>query len=162
MIDKPVSQQSEAVDPRVAPVLVGVVYGAAVVAAWGFISLIDNLEMMTRADAGPLLGPAMAAAATVSTIAWLVGAWRRRGARSLVASLGAGASAWLLLLATAGIGYSITRGEASWLLLMPASYALSPFAIAPAVLAVLCVGGASVVWRRSALAKPFDRSRRED
>jgi hypothetical protein len=157
-----VEQQQGMVDPRAAPLLVGVVYGASIIAAWGFTSLILDNDVVTKRDAGPLLGPAMALGATVSTVLWLLGAWRRAGSGAVLASLAAATSAWFVLLVVAGLGYSITKGEFVWLLLLPATYAASPFALVPALLAGATVGAASVVWRRSVMAKSFDRGIDED
>jgi hypothetical protein len=157
-----VEQQQGMVDPRAVPLLVGVVYGATTIAAWGFTSLILDNDVVTKPDAGPLLGPAMALGATASTVFWLVGAWRRAGSGAVLAGLGAATSAWFTLLVVAGLGYSITKGEFIWLLLLPATYAASPFALVPGLLAGVTVGVASVVWRRSVRAKSFDRGIDED
>jgi hypothetical protein len=155
-------QQPEVVDPRAAPLLVGVVYGATIVASWGFTSLILDQDVVTKPDAGPLLGPAMALGATVSTVGWLWGAWKRSGGGAIVAGFAAAASAWFALLVIAGLGYGITRGELIWLVLLPFDYAASPFTLVPAAFAGITVGAASAVWGRSARAKSFDRGTGED
>jgi hypothetical protein len=154
--------EPEMVDPRAAPILVGIAYGATIVASWGFTSLLFDQDVVTAPDAGPLLGPSMALGAVVSTMVWLWGAWRRAGAGAIGAGLGAAASAWFALLLVAGVGYTVTRGELIWLLLFPADYAVSPFTLVPAMLAGLTVGLASALWRRSVGAKSFDRGTGED
>jgi hypothetical protein len=156
------SSEPGVVDPRAAPILVGIVYGSALIAAWGFTSLALDEDVVSRTDAGPLLGPSMAAAAIVSTILWLWGAFKRAGRGAILAAAGAAASAWFAIVIVAGVGYSVTRGDASWLLLLPASYAASAFSIAPALLAGATVWLSSWYWRRSLTAKPFDRDMSED
>jgi hypothetical protein len=91
-------------NPALFPVLAAVVYLATVVALWGILSLVLDREVVDYPDAGPLLGPAMVAAATVVTWLALV---RSRASRSpwpwtalaLVLSLAA-----MLLVALIGYG----------------------------------------------------------
>lgn len=91
-------------NPALGPVLAAVVYVATVVALWGILSLALDREVVDYPDAGPLLGPAMVAAAAVITWLALV---RSRASRSpwpwtalaLVLSLAA-----MLLVALIGYG----------------------------------------------------------
>lgn len=91
-------------NPALYPVLAAVVFVATVVALWGILSLVLDREVVDYPDAGPLLGPAMVAVATVVTWLALV---RSRAARSpwpwtalaLVLSL-----AGMLLVALIGYG----------------------------------------------------------
>lgn len=91
-------------NPAMLPALAAVVYVAAVVALWGLLSLLLNREVVDYPDAGPLLGPAMVAAAGVVT--WLA-LLRTRRSRSpwpgtvvaLLLSLAA-----MLLVAVLGYG----------------------------------------------------------
>ncbi|MBX3099267.1 MAG: hypothetical protein KF761_06760 [Salinibacterium sp.] len=56
--------------PLLLPTLVTVVYGATVAALWGVLSLAFDREVIDFLDAGPLLGPAMVAAACLTV--WLL------------------------------------------------------------------------------------------
>ena len=138
-------------------VLVAVTYTALVIGSWGFISLLSDDDVMHYADAGPLLGPSMAVAATLTTWGWVVRV-RKVGA-PVVAAAAAAASAWLAMLLVGAAGYTVTRGALAWLLLFPASYALSAFTLVPAVLAGAHV---AVTGALSARARSFARPRRTD
>lgn len=90
--------------PALPPVLAAVVYIAAVVALWGILSLLLDREVVDYPDAGPLLGPAMAAAAGVVTWVALVRVRRSRSpwpwtVLALLLSLAA-----MLLVALIGYG----------------------------------------------------------
>lgn len=91
-------------NPALLPVLAAVVYIAAVVALWGILSLILDREVVDYPDAGPLLGPAMVAAAAVITWGALFRSRRSRSpwpwtALALLLSLAA-----MLLVALVGYG----------------------------------------------------------
>jgi hypothetical protein len=142
-------------DDRLLPVLMAVTYLAAVIAAWGITSLMTNTDVITEPDAGPLLGPSMAAAATVVTWIWLS---RLRTARSVlgIAALAA-VSTWFAMILVGGIGYSITKGDFTWLLLFGGKYAVSPYVLVPALLSALAVVLSKALTGRSPRAKSFDR-----
>lgn len=114
------------------PVLGTVTYLACVIALFGFVSLGINRDVIDEADAGPLLGPAMVAAACVVTFVALARAvpdalpWR--------GAVAAAASAYVAMLVVGGIGYATTRGELLWVILFIARYAASPFMIGAALL----------------------------
>ncbi len=120
---------------RLLPVLATVVYLAALVALWGLTSLLLDVEVIGQADAGPLLGPAMAAVACVVT--WLAarrrvhGVWLRAGAATV--------SVVAAMLVIGAIGYAVTRGDMAWLILFIGSYAANPFVFGAGVLAGLTV-----------------------
>ena len=120
-------------------VLTTVTYLALVVALFGFVSLILDEDVIRERDAGPLLGPAMVAAACISTFVVLVRMPRR--ASPFRAALAAGASAYIVLLLVGSLGYAASRGEGVWVLLFAARYAGSPFLIGAAVLASAAVVG---------------------
>ena len=138
-------------------VLVAVAYTALVIGSWGFISLLRDDDVIHYADAGPLLGPSMAVAATLTTWGWVVRV-RKVGA-PVVAGVAAAASAWLAMLIVGAAGYTVTKGVLAWLLFFPASYALSAFTLVPAAIAgaIVAVAGAF-----SARARSFARPRRKD
>lgn len=123
-----------ATSPWLLPVLATATYLAAVIAAWGLTSLVLDRDPIDYPDAGPLLGPAIVAAACVVTFACL---WRitRTRARSWV--LAALAGSFVAMLLVGAIGYATTRADAVWLLLAAGHLALSPFVLEAAVLAAL-------------------------
>jgi len=126
-------------DPRLLTVLVSVGYVAAVIAAWGLISLVLDVDVISEKRAGPLLGPSMVLCAAIVVFLSL---WTLRNWRSLVGpALGATASVYLVMLVIGAIGYSYTQRDVTWLVLFTARYATSPFVIAAALL-----GGLSVVF----------------
>ena len=137
---------------RASSVMIAITYGALVIAAWGFTSLVLDAEVMHYSDAGPLLGPAMALAATLVVGGWVVRASRARGV--WVSAVGAAASVWFAMLMVGALGYTITRGSLAWLLLFAGSYATSPFVLVPVIIAAVLVG---VVAALSPRAKPFAR-----
>jgi len=137
---------------RASSVMIAITYGALVIAAWGFTSLALDAEVMQYSDAGPLLGPAMAVAATLVVGGWVMRAGRAGGV--WVTAVGAAASVWFAMLLVGALGYAITRGSLAWLLLFAGSYATSPVVIVPALIAAVVVG---LVAALSLRAKPFAR-----
>ena len=133
-------------NPALAPVLAAVVYGALVVATWGFMSLALDRDVIDYPDAGPLLGPTMAVAASLVTFFAL----RNRSVRAWAAALLAASGSYLAMVAVSGIGYAITRADAAWMLLSGAHAALSPFVAAAAGLSALVVVAFRLVERGSA------------
>jgi hypothetical protein len=139
-------------NPHLLPILVAVTYLAAVIAFWGIASLLLDVEVIAEPDAGALLGPAMAAAATVVT--WL--AVRSRPRTLLVRAVGAAAFVFVAMLVVGAVAYSVVRGNLAWLLFFPAGHATSPFVLGAAVLSALAV---VVTWLlRAGGPKPFDRT----
>lgn len=121
-------------NPALLPVLAAVVVVAAIVAGWGVLSLVLDRDVIDYPDAGPLLGPAMALTAGVVT--WLV-LWRRPARVAGVAIAGFGT--YLAVISVGAIGYAMTQGDVTWMLLAAAHFALSPFVVAAAVLSALAV-----------------------
>lgn len=113
------------------PVLATVTYLAAVIALWGGLSLLLDRDPVDYRDAGPLLGPAMVAAACAVT--W-VALWRITHTRAWAWVLVALAGSLVAMLLVGAAGYAITRSDAAWLLLAAGHFALSPFVLAAAVL----------------------------
>jgi hypothetical protein len=120
-------------NPALLPVLVAGTYLASVVALWGFLSLFLNREVIDYPDAGPLLGPAMVAAAT--TVTWIVG-WK---AHSWLSVVGAFVGSLAAMLLVGAVGYTLTKGDLSWMLQTSAHFALSPFVLGAAALSCLAI-----------------------
>lgn len=118
--------------PALIPALAAVTYVAAVVALWGLLSLALDLDPVDYRDAGPLLGPAMVAVATVVTWASL---WRIPRTTAWSRALAAAALSFVAMLLVGAAGYAFTRGDAAWLLLAAGHFALSPFVPSAAALA---------------------------
>ena len=131
---------------RASSVMIAITYGALVIAAWGFTSLALDAEVMQYSDAGPLLGPAMAVAATL-----VVGGWVRAGRAGgvWISAVGAAASVWFAMLLVGALGYAITRGSLAWLLLFAGGYATSPFVLVPAIIAGTLVGAVAALSPRA-------------
>ena len=140
---------------RASSVMIAITYGALVIAAWGFTSLVRDEDVMHYSDAGPLLGPAMALAATLVVGGWVARAGRVGGVG--VSAVGAAASVWFAMLLVGALGYTLTRGSLAWLLLFAGSYAASPVILVPAIIAGVLVGVVAALARRSLQAKPFAR-----
>lgn len=134
-------------DAALLPILAAVTYLAGVIGLWGVVSLVLDRDVIDYADAGPLLGPIMAAGASVVT--WLV-SWRSRSwvavPVALVASFGA-----LVLLGT--FGYTLIRADLSWLVGASVHFAISPFMLGAGALSAAIV--AAVLRIRSAGSRPI-------
>ena len=133
-------------------VMTTITYGALLICAWGFTSLVRDEDVVAYSDAGPLLGPAMALAATLT-----VGGWIRRAGRLggvALSAVGAAASSWFALLLVGALGYTLTRGSLAWLLLFASDYATSAFTLVPAGLAAVLVGVVAALAERTRLHGP--------
>jgi hypothetical protein len=118
-------------NPALLPILATATYLAALVALWGATSLMLDRDVVDYPDAGPLLGPAMAAAGCAVT--WACLWWIARGGPwSLAAAALAGTFGAMVIVGAAG--YALTRGSLSWLILAAGNLALSPFVVGGAVL----------------------------
>ena len=115
-------------NPALLPLLATVVYLAAVVAVWGVLSLLLDREVVDYPDAGPLLGPAMAAAAGLATWVALVRTRRSRSPWLGTALAVLGALAGMLVVAA--VGYAPVAAP---------HFALSPFVLAAAALSGITV-----------------------
>jgi hypothetical protein len=117
----------------VLPVLAAVTYLACVIAAWGILSLLLDRDVIDYADAGPLLGPAIALAAGVIT--WIV-TWRSRTVLAPVIAL---FSSYLAMIVVGAVGYTLTSGLIARMPEVAAHFAISPFVAAAALLSPLVV-----------------------
>lgn len=131
-------------DPALLPVLGAITFVAAVIAYWGFLSLLTDQDVIGYSDAGPLLGPVMVLAAGVVT--WLA-IWRLRGWTSAGVALVGSLAAMVLIGA---VGYTATRGELTWLLLASAEFVTSPFLLGAAALSALVTFGTGALRGRRA------------
>ncbi len=132
--------------------MITITYGALLICAWGFTSLVRDEDVVAYSDAGPLLGPAMALAATLA-----VGGWIRRASRSggvWLSAVGAAASSWFTLVGVGALGYTLTRGSPTWLLLFAGDYATSAFTLVPAAIAGVLVGVVAALAERTRLHGP--------
>lgn len=121
-------------------------YLAALIALWGILSVIVDRDVVDYPDAGPLLGPAMATAACLVTFALV----RRATIAPRPWQLVVGAAVWTpaAMLLVAAIGYSVTRGDFSWMPAVAVHFALAPFVPGAAVLSSLVVAASRAVARR--------------
>jgi hypothetical protein len=109
-------------------VLATVVYIAAVVALWGVMSLLLDREVVDYPDAGPLLGPGMAASAAVVT--WLTLLRTRRSRSPWPGAVAAVLLAAAAMLVVATLGYGpVAAGH----------FAISPFVLGAAALSGITV-----------------------
>jgi hypothetical protein len=135
-------------NPALLPVFAAVTYLAALVAVWGSLSLALDADVIGYADAGPLLGPAMAVVASIVTWAWVVRTsrvdWIVRGA------LIAGGVAYCAVVLTGAIGYGLARASIAWMPVAAGHFALSPFVVVVAPLTALTVIVASALARGAA------------
>lgn len=128
---------------RLFAVLGAVLWAALVVAAFGFLSLLLDVEVIADAAAGPLLAPAMILAAGV-VLALLLIRVQTAGQGPGPNFVGASAATWIVLLLVGGVGYTLVAADPAQLLFFPLRYCLSPFIVAAALLAGAVALG--VLW----------------
>ena len=116
-------------NPALLPTLASGVYLASVVGLWGILSLVLDREVVDYPDAGPLLGPAMAAAAAVVT--WLALLRTRRSRSPWPGAVAALILATASMLAVAVVGYG--------------PVAVPHFAISPFILGAAALSGVTVL-----------------
>ena len=146
MIEAP----SELPPPR-NPALVRVVataaYLAAIIALWGFGSLLLGRDSAGQPGVGPLLVPAMALAACVDNLLSLARSGRMaRWVRALASAVLAHAG--MLLCVAAWYPLNVSSSDWSWFLLALFVYAINPFVIAAALLSGVTVLLAAAFTRR--------------
>lgn len=130
-------------NPALLPILATVTYLAALIALWGVLSLLLDRDPVDYRDAGPLLGPAMAAAACVVTWASL---WRITRTRAWSWALASLAGSFVAMLIVGAAGYAFTRSDVAWLLLAAGHFALGPFVPAAALLSGATVAVIRLFW----------------
>jgi hypothetical protein len=120
--------------------MTSVLFIALVIAVTGFEALLADVEAIPQPDASPYLGPTMVVAA--AAVVFLATAAGIREGNPGVTGL------------VAAIGYSMTRGDGTELLVFPAGSALSPFVVGSVVVALLCVVGGVSAARYQARQRP--------
>ncbi|MBG6056981.1 fatty acid desaturase [Cryobacterium sp. MP_M5] len=125
----------------VVAVFAAVLYAALIVAAFGMISLATNLDVISEPDAGPLVGPSMAAVAVLLVfVLMLTLGVATRPDRQRVAvgySFAAGIAAFGIFIVTGAILYAAGDGQPFHVLTFSAAMLLSPFSLATGILAVV-------------------------
>lgn len=117
--------------------LVSIGYLACVIALWGMASLLTDTDPIAETDAGPLLGPAMAASSFLVTA---IALWTLRRRTSLAGpAVAAAASAYVVMLVVGAVGYTFGTGELVQLVLFPARHALSVYVLGTGALAGIAV-----------------------
>ena len=118
-----------------------VLYAAVVVAAFGMISLITNLDVIADRSAGLLVGPTMAAAAIVLVFVMLLllGVKTPPDKQRVVVgfAVATGIAAYGLFIVTGAILVAAGNGDPFAVLIFSASMLASPFAISVGVLAFI-------------------------
>ena len=143
--------------PLMLPVFATVTYLAALIATWGFTSLLLDVDVVTDPDASRLIGPAMAGAATV--VVFLAVRRVAERASPWVAAAGASTGAYIGIIATAGIGRFLDAADAATGIVFAGTFAASPFALLPALLAGVTV---IVTWALRPQRRAFDRVPQRD
>ncbi|MCX7523194.1 DUF6121 family protein [Microbacterium sp. STN6] len=122
-------------------IFAAVLYVALVIAAFGFISLAANVDVIGERDAGVVVGPVMVATSAVVVLVSLISIGVRippeRQRISIGGSVGVGIAA---LIGYVGIGsavYAAGRGDPIAFVLFAARNLISPFALGAAALAAI-------------------------
>jgi signal transduction histidine kinase len=123
-------------DPRIIAVFGVIAWIAAVVATFGLLSLILDVDVISQAQAGPLLGPVMVVAGAVVLGLLLVRVQTARQGPG-ISFVGATAAVYITMLFVGGIVYTAITADLLQLLFFPFGYSASPFIVAAAVLAGL-------------------------
>ena len=122
--------------------MVTVLYFAVLVAVDGFISLITDREVITQADAGPLVGIAMSSVALLIMFASLLGGLKPMPGRRKLPVGRAISTALLIYLVAPAAGavvYSFGQPQLASAIPFFLGYLLSSFVVAAAAIAVVPV-----------------------
>lgn len=122
--------------------MVTVLYGAILVAVYGFISLIFDQDVISEPDAGPLIGPIMAVVALAIVFSSVLGGQRPEPGRPRIPvarALGTATSVYLLGPMFGSVVYAFGQNELLTAVLFFAHYLASPFVIASAVVALVAI-----------------------
>lgn len=120
--------------------MVTVLYGAILLALDGILSLLADRDVISEADAGPLVGPIMAVVALAIVFVSVLGGLRPTSGRPAIPVARAITTAVLVYLVGPLAGAIVyTAGQDQLLagLLFFARYLASPFVIASALLALV-------------------------
>ncbi|HEV7848563.1 MAG TPA: DUF6121 family protein [Mycetocola sp.] len=136
--------------PYTLAIFATVLYFALVVCAFGFVSLLTDTDVVSQADAGPLVGPIATGSAVVAVLLYLLGIGRRYERdlhEAVAASIGdpvrlplgravlVGIVSYVVYVFAGAFAYSIVTAEIFSIVLFAAGSALSGFAIAVGTLA---------------------------
>jgi hypothetical protein len=124
--------------------MVTVLYGAILVAVYGFISLLADQDVITEPDAGPLIGPIMAVVVLTIMFFSVLGGLRPAPGRArlrvpVARAVGTATSAYLLGPMIGSIVYAFGQNQLLTAVLFFAHYLASPFVIASAVVALVLI-----------------------
>jgi hypothetical protein len=101
---------------------------ALVVAAFGFVSLLTDAEVIPSAAAGPLVGP-LAIGASVAVLLLHLARALRTPERMLAPTLLAGLYTWLAAVVVADVGYAFATGAVLGSLIFGLSFGVGPFGL---------------------------------
>lgn len=139
---------SEAPRPRSNPALASTFATAAflagLVALWGITSLVLDRDVVDLEDAGPLVGPAMAA--TACAVVFLA-SLRARVTPPALLALWSGALAYLASIVVGGIGYSLVKDSSREFVSTVVHFGIGPFMVGAAILAAVVVGATAWLIR---------------
>lgn len=122
---------------------------AAVVCAWGFVSLLTDAEVIAAPDAGRLVGPA-AVGASVGAVLLTLARTLRRPERQWASVLFPALWSWVALVVVAAIGYAVATGTVLAALIFGVGLGIGWFGLLiPAVAAVVGSLAALVARGRS-------------
>ncbi|WP_448810963.1 DUF6121 family protein [Agromyces bauzanensis] len=121
-------------------------YLAFVVAAYGFVSLLTDAEVIPSADAGRLVGPAIVGAAVLALLLYL-GRALRHPERLLAPTLLAALWTWLAAIVVAIVGYAIATGTVLASLIFGLAFGVGWFGLLIPVFAALVAWLALLVAR---------------
>jgi hypothetical protein len=138
-------------NPAVAPTFATAGFLAALIALWGFTSLILDRDVIDYQDAGPLVGPAMAVAACAVVFLLCLRAQRTQPA---LLGLLSGVIAYLFALLVGGVAYSLRLDSFSLIWPAVVHFGISPFFVGCGILAGLVVGASAWLVRPRYSSEP--------
>lgn len=122
---------------------------AAVVCAWGFVSLLTDAEVIAAPDAGRLVGPA-AVGASVGAVLLTLARTLQRPERLWPSVLFPAIWSWVALVLVAAVGYALATGTALAALIFGVGLGIGWFGLlVPALAAVIGSLAALVARGRS-------------
>jgi hypothetical protein len=122
---------------------------AAIVCAWGFVSLLTDAEVIAAPDAGRLVGPA-AVGASVGAVLLTLARTLRRPERQWPSVLFPAVWSWVALVLVAAVGYALATGTVLAALIFGVGLGIGWFGLlVPALAAVIGSLAALVARGRS-------------
>lgn len=136
---------------------------AAVVCAWGFVSLLTDAEVVAVPEAGRLVGPAAAGASVVAVLFTLAHTLRRPD-RQWPSMLFSALWSWLALIVVATVGYAIATGTLLAAVLFGLGLGVTWFGLLVPALAAVVASFAVLVarGRSSGMQRPLWPWERDD